>query len=117
MKLCTTPQSDRQNCLLAEWSEEAGPFAPIFLPIAESKISIDSFQPTYQFVLMGSIKVALELLLDFLMIRILKSHRILIPDVPPPTRRQPDQDLVIAGIGIFCATVVIGAVLFVFLGA
>jgi len=62
VKLCTTPQSNRQNCLLAEWSEEAGPFAPIFLLIAESKISIDSFQPTYQFVLMGSIKVALKLL-------------------------------------------------------
>lgn len=51
------------------------------------------------------------------MMRLFKSRHIPIPDVPPPPRREPDQDLVIAGIGIFCATVVIGAVLFVFLGA
>jgi len=51
------------------------------------------------------------------MIRLLKSRRILIPDVPPPTRREIDQDLVIAGLGFFCATILIGALLFVFLGA
>jgi hypothetical protein len=55
--------------------------------------------------------------MDFLMIRIFKFHRIPTPDASPPTRREPDQDLIIAGIGIFCAMVVIGAVLFVFLGA
>lgn len=51
------------------------------------------------------------------MIRLLKSRRILIPDVPPPTRREIDQDLVIAGLGFFCATILVGALLFVFLGA
>jgi len=51
------------------------------------------------------------------MIRPLKSRRIPIPDVPPPTRREVDQDLVIVGIGCFCATILIGALLFVFLGA
>jgi hypothetical protein len=50
------------------------------------------------------------------MMRLFKSHRILIPDVPP-ARREVDQDLVVAGIGVFCATVLIGALLFVFLGA
>ena len=53
----------------------------------------------------------------FLMLRLVKSRRILIPDVPPPTRREIDQDMVIAAIGCFCATVLIGALLFVFLGA
>jgi len=47
----------------------------------------------------------------------IKSKRILIPDVPPPTARESEPGLVIAGIGIFCASVVIAAVLFVFLGA
>ena len=51
------------------------------------------------------------------MMRLLKSRRILIPDVPPPTRREIDQDLVIAGVGFFCATILIGALLLVFLGA
>jgi hypothetical protein len=50
------------------------------------------------------------------MMRFLKPRRILISDVPPPTRREIDQDLVIAGIGFFCATVLIGALLFVLLG-
>jgi hypothetical protein len=50
------------------------------------------------------------------MMRFFKSRRILIPDVPPPTRREIDQDLVIAGIGCFCASILIGALLFVFLG-
>jgi hypothetical protein len=45
-----------------------------------------------------------------------KSKKILLPDVPPPTS-SPNESLIIAGIGIFCATLVIGAVLFVFLGA
>jgi hypothetical protein len=44
-----------------------------------------------------------------------KSSRILIPDVPPRVRREPDQDLVITGIGILCATILIGALLFVLL--
>jgi len=48
--------------------------------------------------------------------RLFKSRRILIPDTPPPARREIDQDLVIAGIGVFCATILIGALLFVFLG-
>jgi hypothetical protein len=52
-----------------------------------------------------------------LMMRLFKSNRILIPDVPPPSRREVDQDLVVAGIGVFCATILIGALLFVFLGA
>ena len=51
------------------------------------------------------------------MMRLLKSRRILIPDVPPPTRREIYQDLVIAGVGFLCATILIGALLFVFLGA
>ncbi len=51
------------------------------------------------------------------MMRLFKSRRILIPDMPPPTRREIDQDIVIACIGFFCGTVLIGALLFVFLGA
>jgi hypothetical protein len=51
------------------------------------------------------------------MMRLFKSKRILIPDVPPPSRRDVDQDLVVVGIGVFCATILIGALLFVFLGA
>ena len=50
------------------------------------------------------------------MMHLFKSRRIPIPDVPPPMRREIDQDLVIAGIGCFCATILIGALLFVFLG-
>jgi hypothetical protein len=49
--------------------------------------------------------------------RLFKSRRILIPDVPPPTRREIDQDLVIAGIGVFCAAILLGALAFVFLTA
>ncbi len=49
--------------------------------------------------------------------RFFKSKRILLPDVPPRTRREIDQDLVIAGIGVFCATILIGALMFVLLGA
>lgn len=45
-----------------------------------------------------------------------KTKKILIPDVPPPTART-HQDFVIASIGVFCATVVIAAVAFVFFGA
>jgi hypothetical protein len=47
---------------------------------------------------------------------VFKSKKILLPDVPPQTS-SPNESLIIAGIGIFCATLVIGAVLFVFLGA
>jgi hypothetical protein len=46
-----------------------------------------------------------------------KSRKILIPDVPPEVKQTNRQGLVIAGIGVFCASVVIAAVLFVFLGA
>jgi hypothetical protein len=46
----------------------------------------------------------------------LKSKKILIPDAPPSAMRER-QGLVIAGIGVFCATVVIAAVVFVFFGA
>jgi hypothetical protein len=46
----------------------------------------------------------------------IKSKKILIPDVSPPAVRKY-QDLVIAGIGVFCATMVIAAVVFVFFGA
>jgi hypothetical protein len=46
----------------------------------------------------------------------INSKKILIPDVPPPAMRKY-QDLVIAGIGVFCATMVIAAVVFVFFGA
>jgi len=46
-----------------------------------------------------------------------KSRRILIPDVSPAVKTITRQGVVIAGIGVFCATVVIVAVLFVFLGA
>jgi hypothetical protein len=48
--------------------------------------------------------------------RLFKPKRILIPDVPPPTRREIDPDLVIAGIGVFCAVILLGALVFVFLG-
>ena len=60
--------------------------------------------------------MASKMLFEALMMRLFKSHRILIPDVPP-ARRDVDQDLVVAGIGVFCATILIGALLFVFLGA
>jgi hypothetical protein len=46
----------------------------------------------------------------------IKSRKILIPDVPPPAM-QKHQVLVIAGIGVFCATVVIAPVVFAFFGA
>ena len=49
-----------------------------------------------------------------------KSRKILIPDVPPVTKidNLPTsyRGLVIAGIGVFCGSVVIAVVLFVFLG-
>jgi hypothetical protein len=45
-----------------------------------------------------------------------KSRKILIPDVPPVGESTTYQGLVIAGIGVFCGSVVIAAVLFVFLG-
>jgi hypothetical protein len=50
-------------------------------------------------------------------LRFIKTKKILIPDVPPPNARDTEPGLVIAGIGIFCASVVIAAMLFVFLGA
>jgi hypothetical protein len=46
-----------------------------------------------------------------------RSRKILIPDVPPMVRNTTYQGVVIAGIGVFCVSVVIAAVLFVFLGA
>ncbi|HWP23631.1 MAG TPA: hypothetical protein VNM15_05540 [Candidatus Binatia bacterium] len=45
-----------------------------------------------------------------------KRRKILIPDVPPPSPRA-QQEWVIAGIGLFCATVVVAAVALVFFGA
>lgn len=45
-----------------------------------------------------------------------KSRKILIPDVPPVARSTTYQGLVMAGIGVFCGSVVIAAFLFVFLG-
>jgi len=47
----------------------------------------------------------------------MKSKKILISDMPPPSMRDARQSLVIAGIGALCASVVIAAVLFVFFGA
>jgi hypothetical protein len=46
-----------------------------------------------------------------------KSRKILIPDVPPAVKPITHQSVVIAGIGVFCVSVVIVAVLFVFFGA
>jgi hypothetical protein len=46
-----------------------------------------------------------------------RSRKILIPDVPPPVRSTTHQGMVIAGLGVFCVSVVLAAVLFVFLGA
>jgi hypothetical protein len=46
-----------------------------------------------------------------------KSRKILIPDVPPTVETITHQGVVIAGIGAFCVSVVIVAVLVVFLGA
>ncbi len=46
-----------------------------------------------------------------------KSKKILIPDRPPPVVRPTEPGLIIAGIGIFCASVVVVAMLFVILGA
>ncbi len=45
-----------------------------------------------------------------------KPKKILIPDVAPSSARETEAGIVIAGIGIFCASVVIVAMLFVFLG-
>jgi len=44
----------------------------------------------------------------------IKSKKILIPDVPPPLARTTKQGLVIAGIGGFCASVVVAAALLFF---
>jgi hypothetical protein len=49
--------------------------------------------------------------------RLWKSKRILIPDVSPKTIEEINQDLIVAGIGFLCATVMIAAVVFVFIGA
>ena len=46
-----------------------------------------------------------------------KSRKILIPDVPPVVKSTTKQGLVIAGIGVFCMSMVIVAMLFVFFGA
>jgi type VI protein secretion system component VasF len=46
-----------------------------------------------------------------------KSRKILIPDVPPVVRSTNRQGLVIASLGVFCMSVVLAAVLFVFLSA
>ena len=46
-----------------------------------------------------------------------RSRKILISDVPPVVESITKQGLVIAGIGLFCMSMVIAAVLFVFLGA
>jgi hypothetical protein len=46
----------------------------------------------------------------------IKTKKILIPDVAPTSSRETEAGLVIAGIGIFCASVVIAAMLFVFIG-
>lgn len=47
----------------------------------------------------------------------IKSKKILIPDRPPPVTKPAEPGLIIAGIGIFCASVVVAAMLFVILGA
>jgi hypothetical protein len=50
------------------------------------------------------------------MLLLKKTRRIPIPDVPPPVRREFDQDhRVIAVVGALSAAVLIGALLFVFL--
>ena len=46
-----------------------------------------------------------------------KSRKILIPDVSPVVETTTRQGMIVAGIGVFCMSVVIAAVLFVFLGA
>jgi hypothetical protein len=61
--------------------------------------------------------VALKLLWESVMSRRLKSRKILIPDVPPPSSETSSQGLIVAGIGIFCAGIVTAAVLFLFFGA
>jgi len=50
------------------------------------------------------------------MMSFFKSRKILIPDVPPPTY-SPRQSIVIAGIGVACATAVVVAVIFAVLAA
>jgi hypothetical protein len=59
--------------------------------------------------------MALKMLSCHTMLLLKKTRRILIPDVPPPVRREFDQDQVIAVIGAVSAVVLIGALLFVFL--
>jgi len=49
------------------------------------------------------------------MLLLKKSRRIPIPDVPPPTRKEFDQDLVLAITAALSAAVLIGALGFVFL--
>jgi hypothetical protein len=62
--------------------------------------------------------MALEMLYGIAMtLPFAKAKKILIPDVPPPKTREGHHELVIAGIGILCATAAVAAVLFVFLGA
>jgi hypothetical protein len=46
-----------------------------------------------------------------------KSNKILISDFPPPTIRKSEPGLIIAEIGILCGSVMIAAMLLVFLGA
>jgi hypothetical protein len=46
----------------------------------------------------------------------IKAKKILISDVPPTSSRGTEAGMVIAGIGIFCASVVIAAIFFVFMG-
>jgi hypothetical protein len=48
------------------------------------------------------------------MARFFKSRRILIPDVPPPTTSPNRWGVVIAGLGVLCATVMLA--ISVFLG-
>jgi len=47
----------------------------------------------------------------------IKSKRIPIPQIPPRNANKPERGLVIARIGLVCASVVIAAMLCVFLGA
>ena len=46
--------------------------------------------------------------------RLFKSRKILIPDVPPPTVNATRQALVMAGIGVLCATGLAAAIVLLF---
>jgi len=46
-----------------------------------------------------------------------KSRRILIPDVPPPTRDETRDGLAIISIGLLCGVAAIAALIFVFFAA